>query len=283
MRKSILILTVLLITNLAFGQKKPYVIYTSKGKKVSYEKMIKSLVKKDILLFGEQHNNPISHWLQYEVTEDLNRSRQLILGAEMFEADNQKELNNYLKGNITYKNLDSLARLWPNYKTDYAPLVDFAKEKQLEFIATNIPRRFASLVYKNGFSALDSLSIKEKEWIAPIPIPFNSELPTYKNILTMMGEHGSPKLVMSQATKDATMAYFILKNYKKDHLLIHFNGAYHSDDYEGILWYLKRENANINYTTISTILQDNVNKLLKENYKKADFIICVDSNMTTTY
>lgn len=99
----------------------------------------------------------------------------------------------------------------------------------------------------------------------------------------MMGEHGSPKLVMSQATKDATMAYFILKNYKKDHLLIHFNGAYHSDDYEGILWYLKRENANINYTTISTILQDNVNKLLKENYKKADFIICVDSNMTTTY
>ncbi len=91
--------------------------------------MIKSLVKKDIVLFGEQHNNPISHWLQYEVTEDLNSSRQLILGAEMFESDNQKELNNYLKGNIIYKNLDSLARLWPNYKTDYALLVDFAKEK----------------------------------------------------------------------------------------------------------------------------------------------------------
>lgn len=179
--------------------------------------------------------------------------------------------------------MDSLARLWPNYKTDYAPLVDFAKEKQLEFIATNIPRRFASLVYKNGFTALDSLSIKEKEWIAPLPIPFNSELPTYKNILTMMGEHGSPELVMAQATKDATMAYFILKNYKKDHLLMHFNGAYHSDGYEGILWYLKRKNANLNYATISTILQDNVNKLLKGSYNKADFIICVDSNMTTTY
>ncbi len=79
----------------------------------------------------------------------------------------------------------------------------------------------------------------------------------------MMGEHGSPELVMAQATKDATMAYFILKNYKKDHLLMHFSGAYHSDDHEGILWYLKRKNTNINHATISTLLQDKVNKLLK--------------------
>lgn len=111
MKKSILILIVLLITDFAFSQKKPYVIYTSKGKKISYEKMIKSLVKKDIILFGEQHNNPISHWLQYEVTEDLNSSIQLILGAEMFEADNQKELNDYLKGSITYKKLGFFSKI----------------------------------------------------------------------------------------------------------------------------------------------------------------------------
>ena len=43
--------------------------------------MIKSLAKRDIILFGELHNNPISHWLQYEVTADLNKTRELILGA----------------------------------------------------------------------------------------------------------------------------------------------------------------------------------------------------------
>ncbi|TYQ00463.1 putative iron-regulated protein [Tenacibaculum adriaticum] len=283
MKKSIFILFLLFISNYTFSQKKAYVIYNSKGKKVSYKKMIRVLSKNNIVLFGELHNNPISHWLQYEVTEDLNKQRQLILGAEMFEADNQNELNDYLKGTINSKALDSLARLWPNYKTDYAPLVNFAKKNKLPFVATNIPRRYANKVYKKGFEVLDSLSLEEKTWIAPLPITFDSELPTYKNILKMMGDHGSPKLVMAQAIKDATMAHFILKNYKSNYLSIHYNGAYHSDNYEGILWYLKKERNDLKYVTITTILQKNVDKLLEENHKKADFIICVDNNMTTTY
>lgn len=283
MKNNLILLTLLLLANTVFGQKPAYVIYNSKGKKVSYKRMVKKLVEKDVVFFGEIHNNPISHWLQYEVTLDFSNSREIILGAEMFEADNQTFLSDYVKEIITHEELDSLARLWPNYKTDYAPLVDFAREKQLPFVATNIPRRYANLVYKKGFEALDSLSTEEKEWIAPLPIPFDSELPSYKNILSMMGDHGTPELVKAQATKDATMAYFILKNYKEDHLFIHYNGAYHSNNYEGILWYLKRDRNDINCGTISTVSQDNVNILLKENYNIADFIICVDKNMTNTY
>ena len=162
MRKTILVLCLLLIANAAFSQKKPYVIYNAKGKKVSYKKMQKTLLKKDIVLFGEIHNNPIAHWLQYEVTSDLHKTRKLILGAEMFEADNQTALTDYVNKNISYAELDSLARLWKNYKTDYAPLVDFAKEKQLQFVATNIPRRYANLVYRKGFDSLNALSAKEK-------------------------------------------------------------------------------------------------------------------------
>ena len=284
MRKTILFFCLLFLLNTAFSQKKPYVIYNSKGKKVSYKKMKKALLKKDIVLFGEHHNNPISHWLQYELTSDLHKSRKLILGAEMFEADNQNSLNDYINKKIDQKALDSLARLWPNYKTDYAPLVNFAKENQVQFIATNIPRRYANLVYKKGgFDALKPLSEEEKSWIAPMPIPFDSELPTYKKILEEMGDHGSPALVKAQATKDATMAYFILKNHKKDHLFLHYNGAYHSDFQEGIVWYLKQEKSDVNYATISTVSQEDVGKLLKSNYGKADFIICVDENMTKTY
>jgi len=284
MKNILLSFTLVLFTISTFSQKKEsHVIYNSKGKRVSYKKMLKTIAKKEVILFGESHDNPISHWLQYEVTSDLNNTNQLILGAEMLETDNQEILNEYLKDSINSKELDSLARLWPNYKTDYAPLVDFAKENNLPFIATNIPRRYANLVYKKGFKALDSLPYKEKEWIAPLPIPFDSEIESYKNILKQMGDHGTPELVMAQATKDATMAYFILKNLKPNHTLIHYNGSYHSDDYEGILWYIKQERPTINYVTITTVSQDNVNKLLEENKNKADFIICVDSNMTTTY
>lgn len=283
MKKTLLLLAFTLCLSTVSAQKAPYVIYNAKGKKVSYKKMLKTLEKKDMVLFGELHNNPIAHWLQYELTADLHSKRQLILGAEMIESDNQDELNDYLSGKIDYKALDSTARLWNNHKTDYAPLVDFAKDSSLVFVASNVPRRYASMVYKDGFEALDSVPAQEKEWIAPLPIAYDPELPGYQNILKMMGDHGSPTLVMAQAIKDATMAHFILQNYKEGSLFLHYNGAYHSNNYEGILWYLQLERPDLEYGTISTVTQENVHKLEEENKNLANFIICVDTNMTTTY
>ncbi len=264
-------------------QKSPYVLYNASGKKVSYKKMIKTLREKDIVLFGEYHNNAISHWLQLEVTKELKQSRDLVLGAEMFEADNQEPLDLYLQGKLSAKGLDSNARLWKNYPTDYAPLVNFAKENKLAFAATNIPRKFASLVSKGGFEKLDSLSAKEKSWIAPLPIAYDAELPGYKKMLEMMGGHGGPNLPKAQAVKDATMGHFILKYFKPGSLFIHYNGAYHSDNYEGILWYLKRQRPELRYATISTVSQKDINSLEAANKGKADFIICVDEDMTNTY
>lgn len=284
MKKTLVLFVLYLLAINSFSQNKTaYQIFDSKGKKVNYSKMMKSLNEADIILFGELHNNPIAHWLQYEVSLDLVKNGNLSFGAEMFEADNQDELNLYLRDSIDYETLDSLARLWPNYKTDYAPLVDLAKNNGQKFIATNIPRRYASLVFKKGFEALDSLSNMEKSWIAPLPIEYDSELLGYKNMLSMMGGHGGENFPKAQAIKDATMAYFITENYVAENKFIHFNGAYHSDNYEGILWYLKRSKPNLTYKTISTVSQADVSQLLEENEGKADFIICVDENMTTTY
>src|SRR5690606_1193519 len=124
-----------------------YQLYNAKGKKISYKKMVRQLEKADIVLFGEQHNNPISHWLQLELTNSLAAKRDLTLGAEMIETDNQEYLDQYLAGEIDQKGLDTLARLWQNYQTDYAPLVDFARDNDIRFIGTNVPRRYASMVY----------------------------------------------------------------------------------------------------------------------------------------
>jgi hypothetical protein len=65
------------------------------------------------------------------------------------------------------------------------------------------------MVNKKGFAALDSLSNEAKQWMAPLPMPYDSTLATYQNILKMMGDHATPNLVKAQATKDATMAHFI--------------------------------------------------------------------------
>lgn len=284
MKKYILLVLLSIASVTITAQQKPaYVLYNAKGKKVSYKKMIKQLVKKDIILFGEFHNNPIAHWLQLEVSKDLSEKRGLTFGAEMFEADNQEALDNYLAGKITAKGLDSNARLWNNYKTDYAPLVNLAKEKKAAFIATNIPRRYASMVSKKGFEALDTLSEKEKTWMAPLPMEYDAQLPGYVKMMEMMSGHGSPNMPKAQASKDATMAYFILQHFVPGQLFIHFNGAFHSDNFDGINWYLKRKQPGLNYGTISTVSQKNIKELLAENKGKADFIICVDEDMTSTY
>lgn len=264
-------------------KKQAYQIFDAKGKKISYEKMLKKLREKDIVLFGEFHNNPIIHWLQLELTQGLGKTRNLILGAEMFEADNQTALSQFVAGEIDDKQLAKDARLWKNYPTDYAPLVKYAKTNKLVFVATNIPRIYASRVAKGGFEVLDTLPENQKMWIAPLPVSYDAELPGYKAMLKMMGEHVTPNLPKAQAIKDATMSHFILKNYKEGSLFIHYNGSYHSDNYEGILWYLKKAKPELKYGTIGAVSQKSVNKLEAEYKGKADFIICVDEDMTTTY
>src|SRR5690554_5663004 len=163
----------------------PYQLFDNKGKKTNYNKLVKASEKAELVLFGEFHDNPISHWLQLKLTKELHQSKSLVLGAEMIERDNQQQLNQYLKGEINQKGLDTLARLWNNHKTDYKPLVDFAKDNQLAFVATNIPRRYASMVYRGGFEALEALSPEEKVWIAPLPVKYDASLSQYQQMLEM--------------------------------------------------------------------------------------------------
>jgi uncharacterized iron-regulated protein len=284
MIKAIGIILCLLCSLGISAQNKPaYILYNAKGKQIGYNKMLKDLLKQEVVLFGEIHNNPISHWLELKIAQECGEKRAIRLGAEMFERDNQEPLNHYLNGKLTSKGLDSSARLWKNYKTDYAPLVNYAKEKKLSFVATNVPRKFASMVSKGGFEALNSLQSLEKTWLAPLPITYDANLPGYQKMLTLMGDHASPNMAKAQALKDATMAYSILEHMKKDELFIHYHGSYHSEFHEGIMWYLQKSRADMRIATIATVSQKNIQSLLPEHLDKADYIICVEEDMTGTY
>ena len=256
--------------------------FTQNGKRTSYRKLLRKSKKADIVLFGEYHNNPIAHWLEVKLTKDLLGKRSLILGAEMFERDNQDALDGYLEGTIDQKGLDSLARLWKNYKTDYKPWVDLAKREKLPIVATNIPRKYANLVYKKGLQALDTLPSAERKWIVSLPFPYDGNLSQYEK-MKKMARHNSENLPMAQAIKDATMAESIETHYKKGSLFLHLNGSYHSDFFQGIYWYLRKRNPNLKILTISTLSQSNLKKLPSEAYGQADFILVVDEDMTGSY
>ena len=272
----------------SFATDKPaYRLYTSEGKPVTYNKMIKELGGADMVFFGEEHNNPIAHWMEFEVTKSLYgiKGGDLVLGAEMIESDNQLILNEYLQGFIPAKKFEDEARLWKNYKTDYKPLVDFAHDTGLVFVADNIPRRYASIVAKKGFKGLDSLSAEAKGYIHPLPIPYDPEVKCYKDMLSMkgMGTHVDENFPKAQAVKDATMAWFILKNWEKGKLFLHYNGSYHSDHHQGIGWYVDKEKPGLKIRTISVVSQKDPDKWDKKNDGLADFVIVVPEDMTKTY
>jgi len=287
--KTKLTFILMLVVFASFMSDKPaYKIYNAKGEASDYDKMIADVMKADIVLFGEQHNNPISHWLQLELTTDAYKTKKekLVLGAEMYEADNQLLLNEYLSGKISDKSFKDEAKFWPNDATDYKPLLDFAKKNHLNFVASNVPRRYAAVVNKKGFEALDSLDAEAKKFMAPLPIKYDPELKCYKDMLqmgAMGGSHTSANLPKAQALKDATMAYFINKNFSKGNLFIHFNGAYHSDNFLSIGWYLKQINPDFKIVTISCVEQEDVSSLEKESQNLADYIICIPQTMTKTY
>lgn len=272
--------------NISNSQDKPaYRIFDKDGNFTDYSSMLSSANESAIILFGELHNNPISHFLQYELTKDMyeKSGRNLILAAEMFEADDQITLDEYISGLISEKNFQAETKLWNNYATDYKPLVEFAKLNGLKFIASNIPRRYASVVYNKGLTGLDSLNKESYQWIVPLPVNIDLTLKTYASLKEGMEGHKNNFLPESQAIKDATMSYFILKNLNNNSKIIHYNGAYHSDFFEGIVWFLKRDKPGIKILTISSVEQNDLSKLADDNSGKADFIIAVDSDMTKTY
>lgn len=292
MKKLLIFLPLVFVIFVAAKDDKPaYQLFNAKGHSADWGDLLKAAKNSDIILFGEDHQNPVCHWLELQLTKDLYevKKKNLVLGAEMFEHDNQLLLNEYMSKMIRKKDFENEAKLWGNYKTDYAPIVDFASDKGLTFIATNVPRRFAALVNAKGFEGLDSLNALERTLVATLPVKFDPELDCYRKMKEMMPatkEHGGDNIVKAQALKDATMAQFIMKNAYEPYTFLHFNGSYHSDNHEGIVYYIheiNKKTANtLKILTISTVEQDTIEELSKENLGKGDFILCVPSDMTKT-
>lgn len=264
--------------------------YNKNRKEVGPKELINKLSSYDVVLIAEHHDNSINHWLEKRIMEALfeKKKGQVILGAEMFERDNQVSLDAYLSGKIEAKNLKDSLRLWKNYETDYRPLVDFAKDKKLQFIATNVPRQYASQTSKQGIASLEQLPESEKKFIAKLPIEVTLETPGYREMKSLMGDHVDElkltNFISAQAIKDATMAESILENWQTGKTFIHFNGDYHSKQYGGIYWFLKKKNPNLKIAVISVFESEKPELHLPEkDFIPTEFNLVIANDMTKTY
>jgi uncharacterized iron-regulated protein len=242
----------------------PGQLYAADGSPLDPDAVAHRVAGADVVLLGELHGNAAVHELEWRVASALLRlrGRDLVLGAEMFESDDQLVLDEYLSGTILHHHLTSEAKVWENYEADYRPLVELAKGAGLPFVATNAPRRYANLVAREGMEALARLGEEARRYLAPLPIRYDLDVPGYREMLEMRlpampGMKASPgNMVAAQAVKDATMAHFIARRRAPGQLFLHFNGVFHSQRRGGIAWFLSRADPALRVATISSVLGD---------------------------
>lgn len=267
------------------GGNPAYRLTDAQGRTIDLESVVERASKADVVFFGERHDDPIGHWLQLRLTRALyeEKGERLELGAEMYEAHQQRILDEYLDGKIRMKDLKREAKLWDNFETDYRPVLEFAAENSIPFLASNVPRRYASMVHRKGLQALDSLDADAHEWMAE-DLEVDSTLPSYRKILKMGHASNGKRMVAAQALKDATMAERISDRYSEGECFLHFNGSFHSDAHEGIVHYLKKELPDAKVLVISSMRVEDLQEPSGVKWeRKGDVNLLVPKDMTSTH
>jgi uncharacterized iron-regulated protein len=211
-----------------------------------FESMVAALARADVVFVGEQHDDPGTHRLEAAILEGLKRRQaSATVSLEMFDRDAQDVLDRYLTESIKEDEFLKAARPWPRYATDYRPLVELAKANGWPVVAANAPRRHASEVAKTGLESIGRLPLEERshvarDWHCPRDAYFD-------RFAAAMAEHPAPgekdkkvspeeerkrteRYYDSQCVKDETMAESIAAAFaRKPGLIVHFNGAFHSE------------------------------------------------------
>jgi uncharacterized iron-regulated protein len=285
-----------------------YRIYDATGKPASMDDVLAALDGVEVACMGELHNDAVAHlfeaellrraFLRYDAGEAVRRRRSLALSMEMFERDVQTVLDEYLRGLVVERHFLSSARPWNNYQTDYRPLVEFAREKNLTVIAANAPARYVNRVSRLGPDSLKDLSAAAKAWLAPLPFApaSNAYAAKFRELMSdpqMTGvaqgqssPHGNSYLLDAQNLRDATMAHAITQylQRQRDALVLHAGGNFHSESRLGLPEQLQHYRPKIR-TLVINIINDKSypNFDAARMSRLGDFIVLTDPSLPRSF
>ncbi len=212
-----------------------YQLSSDRQDPLTLEQAIARVADADIILVGELHTHPAIHLLQSRLLAGLNDSaaqtgRQLTLSMEQFSRADQATLDAYLAGRIGETALIREGHAWPNYQSDYRPLVEFAKTHRLPVIAANAPKPLVSCVGQEGPEWLDKLPANRRSQLARELTLGND---TYRQKFMASMHHGdadsNARRFAAQTSWDDTMAESMV-DYLASHSgrqIMHIAGNFH--------------------------------------------------------
>jgi uncharacterized iron-regulated protein len=274
------------------GASSSYRVYeTATRRFVGIDAVARRLGDLDVAFFGEFHDNAGSHEAQRDLLALVaSQNRPVVLGFEMFERDVQPIIDEYLRGTIDEDAFLRSARPWPNYGTDYRPLLELARAHRWPVLATNLPRRLAASIGRQGLAAREHFGAGEDGFIAAtVECPLDDYWVRFVETLT--GEEDAdgstahttvdPKLqnfFQAQCARDSTMAEALAPHVDEGTLVLHLNGGFHTDFRLGIVdrLLLRRPEARIGVITTVQV-EDMRGAELEEDLERADFLIVTEA------
>lgn len=261
-----------------------YLAFDSSGKQVTIQQLVEAFGGADVVLVGEQHDDPVAHLLEAELLRRADerhgagaKARPVALSLEMFERDVQLVVDEYLAGLISERHFLLGSRPWKNYEGDYRPMIEYARARKLTVIAANAPARYVSRVSANGPASLGALSDEARRTLPPLPLrpaseayaakfnkfmqldtaalpPQTPNAPAPSPHAQTTNPHGALHLLDAQNLRDAAMAHAISEHLRRTRaaLVVHVNGKFHSEERMGVAEHVKhyRPQARVLVVTI---------------------------------
>ncbi len=232
-----------------------YRISAPQGKIITLPDLTHALQNADVILIGEWHTHSAIHKFQAELLAALiEQQYPIALSMEQFSRDDQPYLDQYLQGVIGEQYLIEQSNAWPNYQSDYRPLVELAKQHQRPIIAANAPKNMVRCIGREGIEYLDSLPENQRHWVAK---NINLNESPYKAQFMASMHHGEPaqheRQFAAQMTWDETMAESIVEflNQHPQHKVLHTVGAFHVQSGLGTAAAIKQRNPNLTVVIIT--------------------------------
>jgi uncharacterized iron-regulated protein len=244
----------------------------------------------------------VAHYLELEIFKQM-ADKNAVLSMEMFESDVQHVMGEYLAGLITEDHLIASARAWRNYKSDYRPLVEFAKERNIPVIAANAPRRYVNRVSRLGASSLHALDENAKQTLPPLP--YSDASPAYaqkfeelmkkmkKEQQSSAGTSANPATppspprdpryaLQAQSLWDASMAHSIVRSLERSPSahIVHVNGSFHTEGRLGILDHLKLYKPDASALVVTITSSKTFPNWKEEMQGSGDYVIVTDGNFS---
>ena len=219
------------------------------GVEIGWDAAVLRLARADAVFLGESHLDRLTHEAELALLRALSSARggRTALALEMFERDVQPQLDAYLRGEIGEAAFLVGARPWPNYRTDYRPMVEFARQARLPVIASNLPAALRRKLARGGQEVLDALTPEER---ALVPDRLIENPPEYwQRVEQATLGHGAlgmsgaaSRLFDGQNLWDNAMSDAVARALREDpdRLVVHVNGGFHSAHWQGTVWQLQQ-------------------------------------------